>query len=243
MIDSFDSPDPYELLFCPGEAPWGDGNPCAMENVVAGVVGGERDVFVETRGEPRAISAIGMVGYEPSYEAGILALATYGFGDLGSASYVILQYDGVDDDEAETIWPALTNSEQLNTDLTGDGTNTAFVFGFLGLDAGSNRDSLDLNIVVNGPEGSAAYSGAIPESPLAFNHTVDFADFTVAGANPFNAATSVTITLNNPTTPSKNIDFELDSISAIPEPSTLGLLALGCLGCLVGVTARRWRRR
>ena len=244
MIDSFDFPDLSDLLFCPGDAPWGDGNPCAMERSFADILGGERDVFVETLGEPLTISASAMAGSESAFEPGLLVFATYGFGSVASASYLTLQYDGEDDDADEPIWPTLTNSGQLNADLTGGGTNNAFVFSFLGLDAGNDRTSLDLKITVNGSNGSSAvHTGTIPESSIAFDHTVDFADFTITGVDPFNAATSVTFTFNDPIAPVRNVDFELDSVSAVPEPSTLGLLAFGCLGCLIGVRAWRPRRR
>ena len=244
-IDLFEDPqDPdLNLLLCPGEAPHEYGNPCAMENLFLKILRGERDVFVEALGEPTPISASAVAGYEPSYQTGILAFATYGFGNIGSASYLVLQYDGEDNDAGQPTWPRLTNSEQLNTDLTDGGTNNAFVFGFLGLDAGSDRTSLDLKIKVNGLNGSAVYAGTIPESEFTFDHKVDFADFTITGADPFDAATSVEFTFNDPTTPVMNVDFELDSISAVPEPATLAMLALGCLGYFIGARIWRLRRR
>ncbi len=246
MIDSFDNPqDPSDpcLLLVPGESPREDGNPSAMENSFLEILRGERDVFVKAHGTPLSISASVVAGYEPSYDKGILAFATYGFSNFGSASHLVLQYDGYDDDESKIAWPILTNSEQLNTYLTDGGTNDAFVFDFISLDAGSDRTSLDLRITVNGPDGRwAVYKGTIPETHEAFQHRVEFTDvgWEIIGVAPFDAATSVTFTFNDPDAAVMNVDFELDSISTVPEPSTLVMLALGCL---IGAGVRRFRRK
>ena len=238
-IDSFDFPNPQATFFFPGPTQWGAGNPAGIEQVVPGVIGGERDVFVEVVGTPEPISAAGTIGHELSADAGLLQFATFGFG--GPGSYLIAQYDGKDSDPEPSS--GLTNSELLGEldefDLTDGGTNNAFKFAFNDMDAG-NGTWLDLGITVTGPAGLVGqYQGKIPESSEPFVHMVAFDEFT--GDDTFDNVTSITFVFNDVASPTPNVDFELSSIEAsqIPEPSTLALLS--ALGVLL-LAVRAWRR-
>lgn len=224
-IDSFDSPDPAVAFFVPGPPSGSRGIPFALKQAAPEAIGQQRDLLTTVIGTPLPIAAAVMVGYEPSFDAGILAFATFGFGDLGPASYLSVRYDGTD-----------AAGSLANVDLTGDGTNDAFSLRFLGVDA-----PLPVTVTVSGPDNtSAVFHGVTADINAPFTFPIPFASFT--GDDTFGNVTSIEFVFNGPAAPIQNMDFELDSIRAVPEPSTLALL-FGCGAFAVIARTRRRQRR
>jgi hypothetical protein len=233
MVDSFDHPV-AEAFFVPGVPPWGSGEPAAIQQpelpdpILDGIIGGQRDVLIDMVGDPLPISAAGMIGYEAVYNLGCLWIAT--FGDAGTC--VVVQYDGLDDDPGD----AILDAELLGgLDLTGGGTNYAIKLRFLQIDAGDGT-ALKLKVSVQGSGGSDSVEYDIPESSAPSTFSVPFSHF---DAGLFTSVDSITFAFNDLPAPVSNVDFEVDSIAAVPEPSTFALLAIGALAVTVGW----WRRR
>ena len=180
------------------------------------------------------ISAAGIIGYETVYGNGLLQVATFG----QPGTYVIAQYDGRDVDLADQ----LVDSEDLGpVDLTDGGTNTKFRLRFNSVDGG-NATSLELSItVVGGGSSSTAVQGlAVPEASNPFDFDVPFADFPNSAL--LASAESITLKFNALATPVPNVDFELDSVEAIPEPATLVML-LGLGVSMLVAAGWCWRKR
>jgi hypothetical protein len=221
-IDSFNYPnDPSGTEFyVPGKAPWGSGNPFDHKDPgVLEVIGNERDTHVEVVGTPMTISASGIIGYEPLYDNGVLWLSTGG----PAGTFVRVVYDGADGLGLGGI------------DLTDGGSNNLFRFGFVGEFDPGGSTSLALTITVDGQGGgSTSVQTQIPDQPAPFDFDVPFADFSNPGL--LSSVKSITCTLNDPLAPVSGVDFELDYIKAVPEPSTIALLsALGASLLLAGI--------
>ncbi|MBN2473996.1 MAG: PEP-CTERM sorting domain-containing protein [Pirellulales bacterium] len=232
VIDSFDNPNPGTNFFVPGLAPWGSGNPFLNKDTVVGVLGGERDILVQVVGTPLPISAAGIIGYEPVYGNGVLEVGTYG----RAGTRVTAQYDGVDMDSSG----ALVDAKGLGpVDLTDGGVNDRLQLAFNSVDGG-NALALGLAVTAVGAGGTpTTVNLLVPESGTPFVYDIPFAAFPV---NVFGSVESLTFEFNNSGTPTPNVDFELDSVVAVPEPSTLvSLSALGALLVVVGTW--RWRKR
>lgn len=249
-IDSFDNPNPGAAFFVPGLSPWGDGNPYIRQDPpnpgdpdTPGILGGQRDVLVAVHGQPLPISAAGIIGYQTVYEAGLLQIAT--FGDPGA--YVIAQYDGRDEEpDLDPGLPGdplleLQDEEDLGpVDLTDGATNNAFKLRFRSVDAG-DASKLAMSITVVGGGQSTTVQQEILEDPKSFDYYVPFSAFTPSA--PISSADSITFKFNAlepPSLPMSNVDFELDYIMAVPEPSALALV-LG-LGAFL-LAAGAWRRK
>jgi hypothetical protein len=203
------------------------------EPALAGICGGRRDVLIDVVGDPSPIAAAGVIGYDSVYDVGLLQIAT--FGEAGTR--VVVQYDGLDDDpEAKLFDAGLLGG----LDLTDGGTNNAIELRFFSIDAGDDA-TLRLKVSVQGNGGSDSIEYDIAESTAPSVFSVPFSDF---DAGLFSSVDSITFGFNDLIEPVPNIDFELDSIQAVPEPSILAMLSgLGALAVLTGVWRRQGRAR
>ncbi|KKL06639.1 hypothetical protein LCGC14_2594010 [marine sediment metagenome] len=180
------------------------------------ILGDDRVLEVEVVGTPDWKSASGTVGSVNE----VLSVATWG--DPGSK--VRLDYPGLSVD-----------------DLTDGGTNDAIAFAFNFLEAGD----LNVQITVTGDGGTAVFdsatsAGDVAQSSTPFTYAAPFDEFVVDVGDPLGNADTISIVLNNPAGgPVTNVDFELSSVTAVPEPSTLAMLATLCAFILGAV----WRRR
>ena len=204
-IDSFDYPNPGDVFFTPGAPPWGTGNPTFISRTgfpEGEVIGDKRDIYVEVKGDPTPSSAAGIVGYESVYQEGILKLSTGG----EPGTYLIAQYDGMVGDPQ---------------DLTDGGTNDRLRLTFDNVDAGDGSE-LALKVTVVGTSGSAVFTGTVAEAVSSTNRDILFTEF--SDPSVFSSVQSIAFAFNDLETPVSNVDFEVDSIEVVPEPSTLVLL-------------------
>lgn len=214
-IDSFNDPVVGTPFFVEGLPLWGNSDPFAHEDKnVLEVIGGERDILVDVMGTASPISAAGII----AGPAGLLQLATFGV----PGTKMIATYNGVNDVGLGGV------------DVTDSGANSKFVLRFNSIDAG-DAVKLDLKVTVGStghPPSSKSYT--VDESTGWLDRYIPFSDF----AADLTSVTSLEFAFNDLAVP--NVDFELDLIEAVPEPSTLALLfALGAFVCVAGA----WRRR
>jgi len=218
LIDDFSQPNPDSFFVISALNP----DPYLHKTTAAGILGGQRDMLIDVQGAPGLTTAVGSIG------AGRL--------DFGSSGPVTayLQYDGVD---VDVIGPpaALTDGGALGGNLTGGGTNNQFRLSFNNIDGGVIANPLKVSLNLNGPGGTASFSGTIPESALPTTYSVPFSSFATAGSFSFASVSSLLVTLNAVPAAS-NVDFELTRIETVPEPGTLALCGLGMVGLLL------WRR-
>lgn len=201
------------------------------------ILGGQRDMLIEVVGELTSFAATGTVGGPKE----ILEVLT---GGRNSGAYVTLQYDGVDAGDSEA---GLNNASfPAPVDLTSGGTNDhlRLAFEYLAPEA----DVMNLEVKVFGDGGQATFDSSpadVPKSPAAaFDYNVPFSAFDVLplGTDPLANAERIEIVFNNPVGgPVSHVDFALDAIEAVPEPSTLALLSLAMAMIAVGARARRRR--
>lgn len=226
VIDSFATPsvggDFYSFTFNPSASPpISPLTPGDMPIVIPGV---GRDLLVEVVGDIDWKSVIGTIGSVDE----VLSVVT--FGDSGTR--VTLDY---------TSWAGKANT----SDLTDGGTNNALAFAFNFLGAGD----LNVQITVSGDGGEATFKsdgsalGDVAQSSTPFIYLAPFDEFDVDTGNPLSNADTISILFNDPVGgPIANVSFELTSVAAVPEPSTLAmLLTLGATSLLA--VARRRRKR
>ena len=229
-IDSFNHPDAQAgggtNFYVPGVLPWGTGvnffdkNDAAVEEVI----GKDRDIHVEVVGPAIPISASGTIGYEPVYDIGLLFLASGG----RAGTYVTATYDGA------------LGAGLGGIDLTDGGANNRLEIDFQSLDAGDLTD-LELNIDIVS-QGQHSYLKSqhtfVAEKIGSFTEKLYFDYF--SDEDVLKSVDSITFTFNNMADPVSNVDFEIDNIKAVPEPSTIAMLS-----ALVGASmlAVPWCRR
>jgi hypothetical protein len=227
VIDNFDSPTAGDLFFTSSDPNFGIGSGTVIKTVAPGVIGDERELLVDVQGQAIPISAGGLVGFDPVLAMGVMQVATAG----PTPTLFALKYDGFEDEAG------------LLVDLTDGGENDEFVIRFLSVDGGDYPQGLSLAInVSDGGIVTALYNDFVPDSGSAFDYTVKFSDFTVTGGtSPFDRAASVTFVINAAGAP--NVDFKLDFIATVPEPSTAVLLLIGGVVLSLGWKQRRRLRR
>ncbi len=237
-IDPFEAPDPGEAFFTfnsEDDPPFVPRQRALLETSDGGILGGERDVLMEVVGAPTVFSGSGEVGL-PS---GILQFGTYGEAPVK----ISLQYDGLD--AGDSTADGLVDAEGLaDVDLTDGGSNWALEMQFVSLDAGDDpMTDMTLKITAVGDGGSATYEGLIAESVDPFEIRIPFADF--SDSSVMESVGSLTFSLNGSAAPTANVDFELDNLAAVPEPSTLILLIAlaGCSLVTTGIVRHRGRNR
>jgi len=219
IIDDFGAPVPpvvrvISLL---------DPDPSLVKTTDLGILGGERDVLLDVAGVPGFITFAGQIG-----------AGTFIFGGSSPGTAATIQYDGLD---ADIVGPpaALVNAQGLGgVDLTAYGDR--FALRFLGIDGGDAQVT-DISITVHSPGGfSITLFDTIADSAGPSTYTSPpFASWVVA-ADPTNVS-AIEFRLNY--SGAADVDFELDKISIVPEPSAMALCAAG-LACLLACV---WRRR
>jgi hypothetical protein len=228
VVDDFDTPDTAELVFNLGNP-----NPPSaylVKHTLPEVLGGERDILIEVLGTAKRFSVGAMIGYDPASGIGALQVATSG----NPATRIALQYDG--EDLADSVENGLVNAQDLSVDLTDGGTNDRFELKFAYSDGVDDR-GLDIGIIATSPTGgSLVYWGYVPDSIAPSVFSISFSEFTAQGDASFSNVSSLMFLFNFDGTP--NIDIGLDSIKAVPEPSTSALLGIALL-----VGGAIWLRR
>jgi len=227
-IDSFDLPDKGTVfVLSPSGGPQWDHTHAVGDG---SILGNDRDVSILLSGAPSldAIVAVGVIGVDLNVTDGN-GMFTFG-SQANSGSTVRLTYDGSG------------NAGLGSLDLTDGGINTDFALRFAGSE-GVMPEGLDVTIAAKSSlGGTLSYSGYIPDhsDPLApLVHRIPFADFTVAGGGAsFETVDTLTFVFNGDQTP--NVDFSLDMVAAVPEPSSVALLGL-CLAVFAGRVLRRRR--
>ena len=238
MIDDFDGPAPPsagQTFFITGSNGGGDPSPYLLkQSQASGILGGQRDSLVNVIGTAQLGSALGVVGWDNSRNAGLFQINT----TPGPGSAVILQYDGADADTptAPGTPAALVNGQGLgNVDLTSGGTNNALVLRFASCDAAGG---LTINIsATTAGGGTSTYTGSVADHASAYDLLIPFSSFAHTGGGVLTSISSITLVFNVTGVP--NVDFALNSIAAVPEPPAFALLAVGACGLLVC----GWRRR
>ena len=190
------------------------------------IVGGNREVQIDVDGIAEPLLAYGVVGFDHGLSMGILQAFT----QYEPGTKFTLLYDG-------------TIDSPMRVDLTDDGSNNALVFAFNSTNGGDDGAMLDLTVTLTNFIGqTTTYEGLVANSIMPDPYEVLFSEFDSTDASYFNDVTSIEIAFNSDATPC--VDFELDSISAVPEPSAYIMLGFGILtlfahGCL---RRKRWYR-
>jgi len=214
-IDDFSQPNAATLFILDA------GNPTRQFNqTVGGVIGGVRNSSFSVIGSATPNSAIGMLGHDTSYNIDAFQLGTNGT----SPTVSTLTYGA---------------TTPLGVNLTG---SNSFLLTFFSSDA-QPTTGLDVAITITSPGGGSSTATTIvpnhvPNLPATFDVLVPFSQ--LSGNAALNNVSSITYAFNGANhTP--NIDFELHSLSVVPEPSSAVLI--GIAAAAWGCAAFRLRRR
>ena len=207
VIDTFDTP---QLVTDP---PAG-GNPTASELAAPEVIGGYRDMFVDTNGNGTTLEVIGgQLGFSNNFRT------------TGSAS---LTYDGMDND------PFLVNTTGLNGFNLVTGADPFFLFDVDFFDVGG----LTVNIQVWDMFGnSGTYSETLTAAlnpRLFFSEFSGDVDFTQVGAIQFMVSSDQ---------PNLDGALNAITVSAIPQAVPVPAAAFLLVGAVGGLGALRLRRK
>jgi hypothetical protein len=116
------------------------------------------------------------------------------------------------------------------------GGNDAFRIAFDRLDVGETQSAMDYEIMLNG-NASLVRGGAIAPSATPFSVTLPFSSFGANWPTLLSNVSSIDFRFNP--SGARNVDYELTSLQAVPEPSALALLAVGVCGAVVMGCVRR----
>jgi hypothetical protein len=232
MIDDFDGPAPGRTYFITGSSGGGDPSPLLMkQSQASGVLGGQRDSLVNVIGTAQLGSALGVVGWDAARNAGLFQINS----TPGPGSAVALQYDG-DDADAPGAPAQLTNGQGLGgVDLTSGGTNNMLKLTFASCDAPGGLTIYVSATTAGG--GTSTFNTSVADHASKYELLIPFSSFTHTGNGTLTSINSISFLFNVAGVP--NVDFALDSIAAVPEPSTCVLLAVGVCGLL----ASGWNRK
>jgi len=222
-IDDFSEPNPADFFVVGGGT-----NPTkSITQTSSGAIGGQRDVLVSVIGQANPTAAVGLIGMDTSYAVDAVQIGTNGL----SPTTMQLKYDGVGD-------VGLGGGEGV--DLTGDGSNSEFLFHFLSNDA-QPTTGLGMMITLTSPGGKSSTVSATAQNSLsAFDVTIPFSS--LSGNANLTQITSITVLFNGGAGMACNVDYEVQSLAAVPhvpEPATSAMFATGAAA--LGVAT--WRRR
>lgn len=235
MIDDFEGPTPGRTYFITGSSGGGDPSPLLMkQSQASGILGGQRDSLVNVIGTAQLGSALGVVGWDAARNAGLFQINT----TPGPGSAVALQYDGTDAD-APGAPAQLTNGQGLGGfDLSSGGSNNVLKLTFASCDA---PGGLTINISATSPGGgTSSFLTSVADHNSKYELLIPFSSFTHTGTGTLTSINSISFLFNVAGVP--NVDFALDSIAAVPEPSTCVLLAVGVCGLLASGWSRKRQR-
>jgi hypothetical protein len=209
-IDDFTQPDPASLFVLDASNPTRQ-----FSQSAGGAIGGVRNSSFAVIGSATPNSALGMLGHDTSFNIDAFELATNGF----SPTVSTLTYGA---------------TTPLGVDLNGGGSNNSFLLTFYSSDA-QPTTGLDLAITITSPGGGSSTATTIvpnhvPNLPATFDVLVPFSQ--LSGNASLSDVSSITYVFNGANhTP--NIDFELHSLSVVPEPSgqVLIVFAAAAWGC------------
>lgn len=225
-IDNFNNPDPGNLYVIATQ----QANPSVFVEQEPGIIGKEREFQITVNGTPNPFSALGIV-----------MTGEYVFGSAAPGAKVIFQYDGDDQPgSGQAASGNLTNAKGINRNLGTENPSSKFLIEFLALDSGPTANHIDVEVRLTGAGNSTAtYNGSIGDSNTAFDYYIPYSSFTKAGGFSFTQVTSLEFEFNTAMIPF--VDFEIDRISAVPEPSTWALAVMGFAA--MAMVARRRQRR
>lgn len=233
VIDSFDLPIQGTVFILPLI----DGSQWDYLYVAAdgSILGEEREISISVsiKLDPESVVAAGVIGVDRNVfdGNGTFMFGSQAFGGQpNSGSVVTLTYDGLSEGEGELG----------SVDLTDGGANTDFALRFTGSD-GAVPEGLDVEISAGSSLGGIfTYSGYIPNHSDPFEHFIPFSEFTAQGDASFSTIDTLTFKFNGDRTP--NVDFSLDIVTTVPEPSSVAMFGFGLAVFLGGVVWRRRRR-
>jgi hypothetical protein len=230
-IDDFALPGSAQFFLVPP----GSNSSLQMTHAVSGPIGGQRDMLFHVVGQAAINSASALVGHDPSFNLNAFQLGTNGL----APTIATLQYSGPNSANTPT---ALVNAHDLGgglgLDLTGGGTNDRLQFQFVSSDA-QPTTGLDVALTITSPGGTSTANAIVQNSQTPFNLQIPFTQ--LVGNADWTHVDSITVTFNG-VRQTANIDFEIQGISAVPEPAACLTMALG--GVLFGAVslARRFCR-
>ena len=221
-IDDFAMPGAAQfLLVSPGS-----NSSLQMTHAVNGPIGGQHDMLFHVVGQAAINSASALVGHDVSFNLNAFQLATNGL----APTVATLQYSGPNSANTST---ALTNAHALGgtsgIDLTSLGTNDRFQFQFLSSDA-QPTTGLDVAITITSPGGTSTANAIIPNSLSRFTLQLPFSQF--VGNAALNHVDSISVVFNG-ARQTPNVDFEIQGVSVVPEPSACISMLIG--GAILGV--------
>jgi hypothetical protein len=215
-IDNFLLPSPAQFH----QLPAGFNSSTTITDVVAGVIGGERETKLQAIGNALPTTASVLIGNQSGLDA--LQVATLGLIPVVTT----LTYNGVG------------NAGLGDVDLTDSNSNNRIEVRFPGADA-LPTSGLGITVTVTSNSGSSSASATAFNQQSPF--TVDFLFSSFVGFANLSEVDSIVVQLN--TNQTDNVDFEVTGIAAVPEPGSCILLALGGTLACMQVAHRGWNRR
>ncbi len=205
-VDDFSAPSPASVYVIN----FLNSDPSTIVTADPSILGGGRSVTIDVVGAASLVSAAGSIG-DGNFSSNT--------GTPGSI--ITLLYNGA------------AGLGMGAADLVDSGNNK-LVLDFVALEAGIGT-AMGIDVTIVSGAGSAGFVGSITESASPFTYEIPYSSFLASGGfGGFGAVDSITIVLNP--AGASNVDFTLDGIRSVPEPSTLALAALGLSGvvCLAG---------
>lgn len=221
-IDTFDHPNPGNLYVLASQQT----NPAVFVEQEPGILGKEREFQITVNGVPNPLSALGVV-----------MTGEYVFGSASPGAKVIFQYDG-DDQPGSGLAPSpnLTNAKLLSKNFGTLNAASNFLIQFMALDSGPTSNHINMQARLYGAGNSTAvYNGQINDNSSPFDYNIPYSAFTTSAGFSFGNVKALEFEFN--TTMIPFVDFEIDRISAVPEPSTWVMGLIGLVGFLAA--ARR----
>ena len=230
-IDDFALPGSAQFFLVPP----GSNSSLQMTEAVNGPIGGQRDMLFHVVGPAAINSATGLVGHDASFSINALQIGTNGL----APTIATLQYSGPNNANTPT---SLVNAHALGggagLDLTGGGTNDRIQIQFISSDA-QPTTGLDVALTITSPGGTSTANAVAQNSLAPFSLQIPFTQF--SGNADRTHVDSITVTFNG-IRQSPNIDFEIQGISAVPEPAACLLMLIGGVAFGAGSLTRRFCR-